>query len=158
VQRRTELTAREMPTSGELKQAEKGLIWALVHNSRQGLDALAELEPDDLTHLAAQDVFELARSLQAATSPEGLPSALLQRLSTRGAQLVTAVAATDSPPVLSPMECARALRRLRWQRERAAIQREIDRLQQLGSRASSSEIDLLLRKKNDLGLRIEQLT
>jgi hypothetical protein len=60
--------------------------------------------------------------------------------------------------VLSPLECARALRRLRWQRERAAIQREIDRLQQLGPAAASAEIDLLLRKKNDLGLRIEQLT
>jgi hypothetical protein len=72
--------------------------------------------------------------------------------------LVTAVAATGIPPVLSPMECARTLRRLRWQRERAAIQREIDRLQQLGPGASSTEIDGLLRKKNDLGLRIEQLT
>jgi DNA primase len=159
VQRRTELTSRELPpSSAELKQAEKGLIWALVHNSRQGLDALAELDGDDLSQLAGRDVFELARSLQAATSPEGLPSALLQRLSTRDVQLVTAVAATGIPPVLSPMECARTLRRLRWQRERAAIQREIDRLQQLGPGASSTEIDGLLRKKNDLGLRIEQLT
>jgi DNA primase len=156
VQRRTELTARELPGGGELKQAEKGLIWALVHNSRQGLEALAELDDEDFAQLAAQDVFQLARSLQ--TAPEGLPSALLQRLSTRGAQLVTAVAAGGTAPVLSPMECARALRRLRWQRDRAAIQREIDRLQQLGPAAPSSEIDLLLRKKNDLGLRIEQLT
>jgi hypothetical protein len=147
-----------VPASGELKQAEKGLIWALVHNSRQGLDALAELEEDDFSQLAARDVFELARTLQTATSPEDLPSALLQRLSTRDARLVTAVAATGTPPVLSPLECARALRRLRWQRERAAIQREIDRLQQLGPAAASAEIDLLLRKKNDLGLRIEQLT
>jgi DNA primase len=158
VQRRTELTSREMPAFGELKQAEKGLIWALVHNSRQGLEALADLDADDLTLLAARDVFEMARALQGSTSPEGLPSALLQRLSTVGAQLVAAVAATHSAPVLSPMECARAIRLLRWQRERAAIQREIDRLQELGSGANNSEIDVLLRKKNDLGLRIEQLT
>jgi DNA primase len=158
VQRRTELTTRQMPVSGELKHAEKGLIWALVHNSRQGLEALAELDDDDLSQLAARDIFELARSLQAATSPEGLPSALLQRLSSGGAQLVAAVAAITSPPVLSPMECARTLRRLRCQRDRAAIQREIDRLQRLGPGADSSEIDVLLRKKNDLGLRIEQLT
>lgn len=159
VQRRTEVTARELPqASSELKQAEKGLIWALVHNSRQGLDALAELDGDDLAQLAARDVFELARSLQGAMPPEGLPSALLQRLSTTGAQLVTAVAANASAPVLSPMECARTLKRLRWLRERAGIQREIDRLQRLGPGADESEIDVLLRKKNDLGLRIEQLT
>ncbi len=159
VQRRTEVTARELPqASGELKQAEKGLIWALVHNSRQGLDALAELDGDDFVQLAARDVFELARSLQGDLPPEGLPSALLQRLSTTGAQLVTAVAANASAPVLSPMECARTLKRLRWQRERAAVQREIDRLQRSGTGADGSEIDVLLRKKNDLGLRIEQLT
>jgi DNA primase len=158
VQRRTELTSREIPSFGQLKQAEKGLIWALVHNSRQGLEALADLDDDDFTLLAARDVFEMARALQESTSPEGLPSALLQRLSTVGAQLVAAVASGNSPPVLSPMECARAIRLLRWQRERAAIQREIDRLQELGSGANSSEIDVLLRKKNDLGLRIEQLT
>jgi hypothetical protein len=70
---------------------------------------------------------------------------------------VTAVAAADSPPVLSPVDCARALRRLRWQRERADVQREIDRLQEEGSAALSAEIDLLLRKKHDLGLRIEEL-
>ena len=42
--------------------------------------------------------------------------------------------------------------------ERAAVQREIDRLQQLGTGADDRQIDVLLRKKNDLGLRIEQLT
>jgi hypothetical protein len=56
------------------------------------------------------------------------------------------------------VECARTIKKLRWQRDRAAIQREIDRLQELGSGAHNSEIDVLLRKKNDLGLRIEQLT
>jgi hypothetical protein len=47
---------------------------------------------------------------------------------------------------------------MRWQRERAEIQREIDRLQRDGSGGDSQKIDVLLRKKNDLGLRIEQLT
>ena len=56
------------------------------------------------------------------------------------------------------MECARTLKKQRYERERAAVQREIDRLQRLGTDASNSEIDALLRKKNDLGLLIEQLT
>jgi DNA primase len=158
VQKRTELTSRDIPSFGQLKHAEKGLIWALVHNSRQGLDALAGLDIDDLSHLAARDIFDVALSLQASTTTEGLPTALLQRLSTQNAQVVAAVAAADSAPALSPMECARAIRRLRWQRERAEIQREIDRLQELGAGVHNSEIDVLLRKKNDLGLRIEDLT
>jgi DNA primase len=157
VQRRTELTTREVPAAGQLKPAEKGLIWALVHNSRQGLEALIGLEPADLSHLAGREIFDVARSLHGSTPLDGLPAALLQRLSTQNAQVVTAVAAAESAPVLSPLECARALRRLRWQRDRAEIQREIDRLQQEGSGAHDTEIDLLLRKKHDLGLRIEAL-
>jgi len=158
VQKRTELTARELPAVGQMKPAEKGLLWALVHNSRQGLSALDELDTDDLAQLATRPIFELARSLQETTAPEGLPTALLQRLSTEDARAFASVAAIDSAPALSPAECARTIKKLRWQRERAAIQREIDRLQELGSGAHSSEIDVLLRKKNDLGLRIEQLT
>jgi len=158
VQKRTEVTVREMPVSGTLKPAEKGLLWALVHNSRQGLSALDELDEDDLAQLAARPIFEAVRALQGSTPAEGLPSALLQRLSTENARVFTAIAAIDSAPALSPMECARTIKRLRWQRERADIQREIDRLQQRGSGGDNPEIDVLLRKKNDLGLRIEQLT
>src|SRR6478672_11551085 len=158
VQKRTALTARELPAQGQMKPAEKGLLWALVYNSRQGLSALDELDTDDLAQLATRPIFELARSLQETTAPEGLPTALLQRLSTEDARIFASVAAIDSAPALSPAECARTIKKLRWQRERAAIQREIDRLQELGSGAHSSEIDVLLRKKNDLGLRIEQLT
>ncbi len=157
VQKRTEVTAREAPSFGQLKYAEKGLIWALVHNSREGLEALAGLDDDDLSHLAAREIFEMARTLQVSTSPGGLPSALLQRLSTVSAQVVTGIAASASPPA-PPLECARALKRMRCERERAAIQREIDRLQQLGAGINGSEIDALWRKKKDLLHQIEQLT
>ena len=157
VQKRTEVTARELPSFGQLKNAEKGLIWALVHNSSLGLEALAELDGDDLSHLAAREIFETARALQASTTPNGLPSALLQRLSTVNAQVVTGIAATTDPPA-PPLSCARALKRLRWERERAAIQREIDRLQELGAGQHGTAIDDLWRKKIDLLHRIEQLT
>ena len=76
VQKRTEVTSREIPSFGQLKHAEKGLIWALVHNSSQGLEALAELDGDDLSHLAARDIFEAARTLPVSTTANGLPSAL----------------------------------------------------------------------------------
>jgi hypothetical protein len=73
------------------------------------------------------------------------------------AQLVTSIAATPTSPA-APLDCARALKRLRWERERADIQREIDRLQELGAGQHGREIDALWQKKKDLLHRIEQLT
>ena len=154
--RRTQVTARELPSFGQMKNAEKGLIWSLIHNTKEAVDALDELEGDDLEGLAGQDIFEVARSLHGGPS-DLIPSALLQRLNTVNAQLVTSIAATTSPPA-PPVECARALKRLRWERERAAIQREIDRLQEMGAARHGQEIDALWQKKKDLLHRIEDLT
>ncbi|PYR10588.1 MAG: DNA primase [Acidobacteria bacterium] len=156
VNRRTTLTTRELPSFGQLKQAEKALIWALIHDTADALGALGELDDADLETLAGREIFEMARSLQN-NAADVLPSALLQRLSTVNAQLVTSIAATPTPPAPA-VECARALKRLRWERERADIQREIDRLQQLGAQQHGSEINDLWQRKKDLMHRIEDLT
>src|SRR5262245_4622448 len=156
VHKRTEVTTRELPAFGQLKHAEKALIWGLIHNPGEAAEALAELEDEDLENLAAREIFELARSLQNGPS-DRIPSSLLQRLSTVNAQLVTSIAATATSPA-PPAACARALKRLRWERERAAIQREIDRLQQLGASQHGQEIDTLWQRKKDLLHRIEELT
>jgi DNA primase len=153
VHRRTTLTSRELPSFGQMKYAEKGLIWGLIHNTGEARDALAELDADDLASLACREIFEVARSLQAEP-PEHLPTALLQRLSTVNAQLVTSIAANATSPAPAG-ECARALKRLRWERERAAIQREIDRLQELGAGQHGHEIDALWLRKKELLHRIE---
>jgi DNA primase len=153
VGRRTSLTARELPPAGQMKDAEKALIWGLIHNAGDALDALAELDEDDLASLAGREIFEVARSLHDQP-PAALPSGLLQRLSTVNVQLVTSIAAHPHPPA-PPAECARAIKRLRWDRERAAIQREIDRLQALGAGQHGHEIDALWQKKKDLLHRIE---
>jgi DNA primase len=153
VGRRTALTARELPAFGQMKHAEKALIWGLIHNTTVALAAMAELDDEDLAPLAGREIFEMARSLHDQP-PELLPSALLQRLSTLNAQLVTSIAAHPTPAAPA-VECARAIKRLRWQRERAAIQREIDRLQELGAGQHGHEIDALWLKKKDLLHRIE---
>jgi DNA primase len=153
VGRRTALTARELPAFGHMKDAEKALIWGLIHNTSVALDAMAELDEEDLAPLAGREIFEMARSLHDQP-PERLPSALLQRLSTLNAQLVTSIAAHPTPPAPA-IECTRAIKRLRWQRERAAIQREINRLQELGAGQHGHEIDALWQKKKDLLHRIE---
>jgi DNA primase len=145
-----------LPNFGDLKKAEKDLIWALIHSSSEAATALEDLEPADLEHLAGREIFELARSLHAEP-PDRLPSTLLQRLSTVNAQLVTGIAAA-AHAAAPAAACVQAIKRLRWERERAAIQREIDRLQQLGATQHEHEIDHLWQRKKDLLHRIEQLT
>jgi hypothetical protein len=84
------------------------------------------------------------------------PSALLERLSMVEAQTVAAIASEPEPPVLSLGFCVRELRRGRYERERAAVQREIAELQRRGG-ASEVDIDALLARKGDLGRRIQAL-
>jgi len=156
VSRKTTLTDRELPSNGQLKHAEKALIWGLIHNTGEAREALRELEEADLEGLAGRQILEMAQSLHDEPS-DLLPSTLLQRLSTVNAQLVASIAATATSPA-PPDACARALKRLRCERERAAIQREIDRLQQLGAAQHGIEIDNLWQRKKDLLHRIEQLT
>ena len=82
---------------------------------------------------------------------------LLERLNMVEAQLVTGIASEPEPPTLSPDSCVRELRRGRYQRERAAVQREIDRLQQLGAAEHGEEITSLLRRKHELLQRLYAL-
>ena len=155
VQKRTTITTRELPAFGQLKQAEKALIWGLIHRTTEAVVALAELDDSDLDGLAGGEILEAARDLRE-TPEDLLPSTLLQRLTTVNAQLVTSIAASATPPAPA-VECVRAIKRLRWERERADIQREIDRLQQLGASQHGHEIDDLWQRKKELMHRIENL-
>ena len=157
--RRTTVTERELPAAGQAKPAEKGLIWGIFHRTAEARAVLAELDEGDLDQLASREVFEVARSLHDC-SPEQLPSELLRRLSTMSAQLVTSIAGDKAAPVKGPhdlVDCVRILKRLRCERERAFIQREIDRLQGLGTTEHGDEINLLLNQKRHLAQRIEEL-
>jgi phosphate uptake regulator len=157
------VTTRELPAGGgtaQLKPAEKGLIWGLFHKTDEARAALAELDASDFEQLAGREIFETARDL-ANQPAEVLPSELLRRLSTMNVQLVTGIAGETTAPVTGPgdlAECARILKRLRCERDRAAIQREIDRLQGLGSNTHGDQLDLLLNQKRTLAQRIEELT
>jgi DNA primase len=138
---------------GPVRDAERGLLWWLVNSPEQGFEALKEVDPEDLEGLATQEILELARTLQRE-SPNHLPLGLLQRLSTMNAQLVTRVAAEKAPPALNVSECVRTLKLIRWEREKALLQREIDRVQDSGA---VGDIDALLKNKKDLLHRIERL-
>ena len=154
-QRQTTVTVRELPNLGRVTKAEKGLIWLLLHVPEPALVALEGLDEGDLEGLPARSVLDLARKLNQ--DRRFSPAILLERLTSVDAQLVTAIASEPEPHVTDAEGCARILRRLRCEREHTAIQREIDRLQELGAAQHGESIDALWARKLDLLQRIEGL-
>jgi DNA primase len=154
VNRRTTVTAREMPSFGKLKDAEKALIWWLINRPAESFPELADLDDSDLAETAGRPVLEVARGLQA-DSPELLPSTLIQRLSKMEGQLVATIASETHPPAFRVGDCIRALKRVRWEREHSAVRHEIVRLQQLGQ--DGARMNSLLAQMRELAHRIEDL-
>jgi DNA-binding helix-hairpin-helix protein with protein kinase domain len=144
VQRQPALSKREVSSFGQVTKAEKGLIWLLVHQPADALDALGTLDGPDFDGLSSRSVLEFARKLN---EDKGFsPSALLERLTAVDAQLVTAIASEGEAHVSDARECVRSLKSRRWERESAAIQRDIDRLQESGAEAGEKLQELLVRK------------
>jgi DNA primase len=140
---------------GNVTKAEKGLIWWLVHEPGPALAALESLDPEDFAGLISRSVLDLALELNENRGFS--PSVLLERLSTIEAQLVTGIASEKEPHVNDAESCAQIIRRMRCEREHAAIQREIDHLQELGASEHSSRIDALWAQKHELLRRLEGL-
>jgi DNA primase len=157
VKRETSVAALARPAIAvdQVKTAEKGVIWALLHTPQVGAAAVAELEPADLEGLAAAGILDQARALQEW--PAGsLPSTLIERLNKGEVRLVEEIGRQPHPPG-DPHDCVRALKRLRYNRERAAVQREIDRLQEEGAANHETEIVALWDRKKALLQQIEAL-
>jgi DNA primase len=154
-QKQTTISVRELPNLGQVTKAEKGLIWLLIHNHEPALTALSSLDPVDLKGLSAGSVLDLARRLNEDRGFS--PAALLERLTMAEANLVTAIASEREAHVHDAEGCTRIIRRLRCEREYADLQREIDRLQELGATAHGPEIDALWARKLDLKHRMEGL-
>ena len=153
VDRRTTLTARELPSFGQIRAAERGLIWALFHDEDGAREALGRLDPEDFETLLTRRILELAQSLHES-GIEDAPAALLARLSTEEARLVTGIAAESVRPVPAA-ESAAELRLLRFERERAALQRDIEALQSSG--ASDERMEELGQRKVELSREINRL-
>jgi DNA primase len=154
VQKQGTFTQRQVPSFGQVTKAEKGLIWLLVHQPEDSLEALAALDDVDFEGLAGGRILDLAKKLN---EDKGFsPAALLERLTDVDVQLVTAIASEAEAHVHDAHDCGRILKRLRWERERAAIQREIDRLQEVGALEGEKLQELLVRKY-DVIQRIEAL-
>jgi DNA primase len=154
VLKQTVLEERALPAIGLVKAAEKGLIWGLIRTPDRALEALAELEAEDLEGLATRGILEQARSLQDWPAAS-LPKTLMERLSKGEAALVEDASRPSSCPA-DPVECVRTLRKRRLEGERADVQRDLDRLQEQGG-ADEHRINALLLRKRELSQRIESL-
>jgi DNA primase len=143
--KKTELSAERVPTlQRHIRKAEKGLIWTLVHQPEAALTSLQQLEVEDLQGLSTENILRTARDLEV--SPADVPGTLMERLSTQEAELLASVAAEPSPPANFPDLCVVALKYVRLERELAEVQRELNRLQNMGD-TGAPLVALLARKQ-----------
>jgi DNA primase len=156
VHRQTTVEERKLPSLGQVKPAERGLIWAIMKAPGEALGALGQLEEGDLEGLAAAGILQQARSLQG-WPVDALPRTLVERLSRGEAVIVDEICREPSPSGRSVAECVRTLKKLRADREQADIQREINRLQEEGPARDEVRINALLVKKLEILQRIESL-
>jgi DNA primase len=155
VQRQTVVEARALPPPGQLKPAERGLIWAILKDPGSAMPALAELEEGDLDGLGAGSLIQQAQSLQGWPL-DSVPRTLEERLSKGEAAMIHDIRLQASCPATA-LDCVRALKKLRVDRELAGIQRELTRLQEQGPPADGSAMDALLLTKQALLQRRESL-
>ncbi len=150
--RKTELPADRLPSlKARIRPAERGLLWGLVHQPEAVVPWIAQLEDEDLEGLSSENILRTVRAL-AREDPDQVPSSLMGRLSTVEAELLAATASEASPPVLNAELSVGSLKRLRFERQRADVQREIDRLQSIGD--SGPALMELLQRKQTLGRRL----
>ena len=151
--RRTEAPAAAIPATARLRPAEQGLLWVIVHRPVEGLAAMAMLEAEDLEGVLAAGIFSAAAGL-AGAPPDAFAARLRDRLNEAERAMLDRAAEADAPTA-SAEDCVGALRRLRYERELAGIQQEIERLEQLGAGGRSDrELD---RKKTALSRQLEEL-
>jgi DNA primase len=155
VARKTTVAAGSLFSPGRLKPAERDLLASLLTDPGRAVRALDELDEGDLEGLASADVLRAAREL-AGQPADCVPGRLLERLNEQQARWLTGLAARVALPA-PPAECARVLRMLRYERERAAVQREIDSLQERGASTDVGEMHALWERKKALLMRIEAL-
>ena len=153
-QRKTVAPASAVPAVARVRMAEQGLLWALVHRPVEGLAAVAQLEAEDLEGLVAAPILRLAAGL-VDMPPDMLPELLRERLS-EGERAMLDRAAGAPAEAASAADCVGAFRRLRVDRERAAVQDEIDRLQER-SEITDGALLMLWEKKKELLRRLEEL-
>lgn len=152
VARRSSLPLETVPAvTGPLKPAERGMLWAIIHQPLTALPLIRALQDDDLEGLASANVVRAAQGLQDVQAEE-MPFALFERLNSGDVEMVTAVAALPEPSVPPVRECIQAVREANLKRNGAQLQARIG---QSDSVPGASDMNELLRRKNQLASELE---
>ena len=152
--KKKEAPAIAVRSSARLLPAEQGLLWALAHHPVEGLAAVGQLDEADFEGLAAGATLQLAASL-SDVPPDFLPALLRERLSDVERTAFERAVAATAPPA-APSDCVNALKRMRLERDRAAVQEEIDRLEERGQ-TSDDAFATLWAKKKELLQQLQEL-
>lgn len=158
IHQRTTLSARGTSSTIRITPAEKGLIWATMREPEAAQAVLVGMDAEDVEQLPTSGILRVALSL-AEWPSDTVRQALLDRVDPDEATLASKIAADPAAPARVD-DCALELRRLRYERERSALQDAIDRKQrQVPSDTAHEEDDLdtLLQRKHELLQRIEAL-
>ena len=150
--KKKEAPAIAVPSTVRLRPAEQGLLWTLVHRPVEGLAAVAQLDDEDLAGLASGGVLKLAASL-GDVPPDFVPGLLRERLSDEERGMLERAASASMPPA-EPADCVHAVRRMRTERNIAAVQEEIDRLESRPT-ATDETLAVLWARKKELLTRLE---
>ncbi len=156
VQRQTTVEERAVLPVGQVKPAERGLIWAIMKDPEEALRVLGELEDRDLEGLATADILRQARSLQECPATS-LPPTLLERLSKGEVTLVEAIATQPEAPARILSDCVLELRKYRLIRERTAVERQLASLLEEGVPSHDGRIDELGMRQIGLKRQIEAM-
>ena len=156
VARRTIVEEETVPYQPEVRTAEKGLIWAIVHEPETALEALSELDDRDVEGLVTGALLLGARSFHGWPVKD-VPAAFMERLSQEEKSVVSTIVEETNAPAHAT-DCARTLKRQRYERDRSLLQEEIDKLQEHGTAEDLAQIDVLWQRKKDLLSLIETLT
>ena len=139
-----------VPSTVRIRQAETGLLWSLAHRPVEGLAALSQLEMGDTEGLVTAPIFALSISLGDVPA-DVLPELLRERLSEGERSLFERAARSEACPA-PPGDCVQALKRLRYEREKAAVQDEIDR-----AGSDPKKLQALWTEKTRLSKLLEQM-
>ena len=138
-----------------ISTAERGLIWATLRKTSAAQAVLKQMETADFQNLPTAPILQLARILSDLPT-NIIATTLVERLTADEASLVSSIGNETTAPA-SASDCGIELKRLRYERERAELQDEINRRQKDGTPSALAEIDTLWQKKITLLQRIENL-
>ena len=151
--RRAEVRADIRSAQTAPRPAERALIWAMMHETATAQSVLSGLDPADVEGLQTTRILDVARTL-ASVPADGAPETFLERLDEEDAELVKTISKAPVAPD-DVEDSGTALRRLRYEREGAALQDQIHRCQRDAS--SGREMGVLLARKIELQRHIEEL-